>query len=77
MKRALVKNKFYRLPMRYGLSGAGLTTYNDKIFITGGVGAGGILKAVKRTLVYDHKSNQWYLGPPMNEVSTGYSSQTG
>ena len=54
--------------MRYGLSGASLTTYGDKIMITGGVGAGGILKAVKNLLVYDIRTNEWQKGPSMNQV---------
>ena len=54
--------------MRYGLSGASLTTFGDKILITGGVGVGGILKAVKRLLVYDIRTNEWQKGPPMNFV---------
>jgi len=36
-----------RLPMRYGLSGASVVTFGNNIFISGGVGAGGILKAVR------------------------------
>ena len=34
--------------MRYGLSGAGLSSYGDTLLITGGVGRGGILKALNR-----------------------------
>ena len=55
--------------MRYGLSGASLATYGDKILISGGVGVGGILKAVKRLLVYDIRTNEWLKGPSMNQVS--------
>ena len=55
--------------MRYGLSGASVVTFGNNIFISGGVGAGGILKAVRRILVFDHKANLWYMGPPMKEVS--------
>ena len=54
--------------MRYGLSGASVVTFGNNIFISGGVGAGGILKAVRRILVFDHKANLWYMGPPMKEV---------
>ena len=57
-----------RLPMRYGLSGASLATIGDKILISGGVGVGGILKAVKRLLVYDIRTNEWLKGPSMNHV---------
>ena len=55
--------------MRYGLSGASLATFGDKILISGGVGVGGILKAVKRLLVYDIRTNEWLKGPSMNQVS--------
>ena len=55
--------------MRYGLSGASVVTFGNNIFISGGVGAGGILKAVRRILVFDHKANLWYMGPPMKEVT--------
>ena len=34
--------------MRYGLSGAGLSSHGDTLLITGGVGRGGILKALNR-----------------------------
>ena len=61
--------QFHRLPMRYGLSGASVVTFGNNIFISGGVGAGGILKAVRRILVFDHKANLWYMGPPMKEVT--------
>ena len=54
--------------MRYGLSGASLATFGDKILISGGVGVGGILKAVKRLLVYDIRTNEWQKGPSMNQV---------
>ena len=60
---------YTRLPMRYGLSGASVVTFGNNIFISGGVGAGGILKAVRRILVFDHKANLWYMGPPMKEVT--------
>ena len=59
----------FSLPMRYGLSGASLATFGDKILISGGVGVGGILKAVKRLLVYDIRTNEWLKGPSMNQVS--------
>ena len=52
--------------MRYGLSGASVAVYKGKILVAGGVGAGGILKAVKRLLVYDIDTNEWQVGPPMN-----------
>ena len=59
-----------RLPLRYGLSGASLASFGDKLFIAGGVGAGGILKAVKRLLAYDIRTNEWMRGPNMNFVSS-------
>ena len=65
----LKKISYTRLPMRYGLSGASVVTFGNNIFISGGVGAGGILKAVRRILVFDHKANLWYMGPPMKEVT--------
>ena len=34
--------------MRYGLSGAGLSSHGDTLLVTGGVGRGGILKALTR-----------------------------
>ena len=58
--------------MRYGLSGASLATFGDKILISGGVGVGGILKAVKRLLVYDIRTNEWQKGPSMNQVSFSF-----
>ena len=39
-----------------------------KFLISGGVGVGGILKAVKRLLVYDIQTNEWQKGPSMNHV---------
>ena len=54
--------------MRYGLSGASLATYGCKILLAGGVGAGGVLKAVNRLLVYDISTNEWSEGPPMSHV---------
>ena len=39
--------------MRYGLSGAAMVTYKDNILITGGVGKGGVLKAVERFIVFN------------------------
>ena len=63
---------YTRLPMRYGLSGASVVTFGNNIFISGGVGAGGILKAVRRILVFDHKANLWYMGPPMKEVNKSF-----
>ena len=54
--------------MRYGLSGASLDTYGSKILISGGVGAGGVLKAVNRLLVYDISTNEWSEGPSMIQV---------
>ena len=56
--------------MRYGLSGASLATYGCKILLAGGVGAGGVLKAVNRLLVYDISTNEWSEGPPMLHVRT-------
>ena len=54
--------------MRYGLSGASLATYGNKIILAGGVGAGGVLKAVNRILVYDISTNEWNEGPSMSQV---------
>lgn len=44
--------------MRYGLSGAGLATYGDLLLVTGGVGRGGVLKALNRFLIYNVRTNQ-------------------
>jgi hypothetical protein len=60
--------------MRYGLSGASLASFGDKIFIAGGVGAGGVLKAVNRLLVYDIRCNEWNEGPPMKYVSKSHAA---
>lgn len=51
--------------MRYGLSGAGLATYGDRVVVTGGVGKGGILKGLKRVLIYNARTNRWSEGPEM------------
>ena len=51
--------------MRYGLSGAGLSSYGDTLLITGGVGRGGILKALNRFLTFNVRTNVWSEGPPM------------
>ena len=69
MGKLKIISSYTRLPMRYGLSGASVVTFGNNIFISGGVGAGGILKAVRRILVFDHKANLWYMGPPMKEVT--------
>ncbi|TRY75111.1 hypothetical protein TCAL_00623 [Tigriopus californicus] len=53
--------------MRYGFSGAGISTFGDKVLITGGVGKKGILKAVNRFVVYDLRSNSWSDGPSLKE----------
>lgn len=42
--------------MRYGLSGAAMVTHRDNILITGGVGKGGVLKAVERFLIFNVRS---------------------
>ena len=44
---------------RYGLSGAGLATHGDLVIVTGGVGKGGILKGLRRTLIYNVRTNAW------------------
>eukprot|EP00092_Neocalanus_flemingeri_P010433 GFUD01011244.1.p1 GENE.GFUD01011244.1~~GFUD01011244.1.p1 ORF type:complete len:568 (+),score=126.56 GFUD01011244.1:211-1704(+) len=51
--------------MRYGLSGAGLSSLGDTLLVTGGVGRGGILKAVTRFLTFNVRTNIWSEGPPM------------
>lgn len=53
--------------MRYGFSGAGISTFGDKVLITGGVGKKGILNAVNRFVVYDLRSNSWSDGPTLKE----------
>ena len=63
-----------RLPMRYGLSGASLVTYGSKILLAGGVGAGGVLKAVNRLLIYDISTNEWSEGPSMLNVILALTS---
>lgn len=57
-----------KIPIRYGLSGASLAVHNNCIFVTGGVGPRGILKAVKRLLVFDILANEWKVGPSMNHA---------
>merc|ERR1711892_421425 len=50
--------------MRYGLSGAGLSSLGDTLLVTGGVGKAGILKALNRFLTFNVRTNIWSEGPP-------------
>ena len=60
--------------MRYGLSGAGVAVYGDSLLLTGGVGkSGGILKAVKRFLIYNLRTNTWSEGPEMITARKSHS----
>ncbi|CAB4066885.1 KLHL23 [Lepeophtheirus salmonis] len=60
--------------MRYGLCGASLTTSGNKIYITGGVGSGGIMKPLKRLLIYDLVCNTWSNGPDMIQARRCHGS---
>ena len=50
------------------MSGAGLASAGDSLLITGGVGRGGILKAVNRLLTFNVRTNQWSEGPAMQDA---------
>ena len=47
--------------MRYGLSGAGLSSHGDTLLVTGGVGRGGILKALTRWGIATSAHTKWTL----------------
>ena len=60
--------------MRYGLSGAGLSSLGDTLLVTGGVGRGGILKALSRFLTFNVRTNVWSEGPPMIDARKCHAS---
>jgi len=60
--------------MRYGLSGAGLSSLGDTLLVTGGVGKAGILKALNRFLAFNVRTNIWSEGPPMIDARKCHAS---
>ena len=61
--------------LRYGFGGCGLAAYGDLVAVTGGVGKKGILKATKRFLTYNLRTNEWQEGPDMLEARKCHASQ--
>ena len=56
------------------MSGASLASYGDTLLITGGVGKGGVLKALDRFLTYNVRTNQWSEGPAMSQCRKCHAS---